>query len=115
MNWFKKIFSNDDNGFDPLSLDWDRITIDGEKDGTFIHVFNSNLNSKSCQQLTKSLIVNKYLYYKNHLPNDGIQQFILDIRGQGISEKTQELISNEIEKEISRFDNQPNISIKYLK
>ena len=103
-----------ENKENPLDLDWGEITVDGLKDTTAVHVFNSDLNKTFCERRTKSLIVNKYRYYKKHLPHDKIQEFTLDIRGQNISIEKQHLIKNEILKEIHLFDDKPKISIRFF-
>lgn len=110
MNWFKR---KEKNPIDPLDIDWGIITADGDNDKEIIHVFNSDMTKKENGNLTKSLLLNKYRYYKKHLPIDRDQIFVFDLRGQDLSENEIEKIENDLINEIKKIDSKPKIKFKF--
>lgn len=110
MNWFKRKKENEIN---PLNLDWGIITADGDNRKEIIHVFNSDMTKKENEKFTKSFIINKYRYYKKHLPSEKNQIFTLDLRGQNITEKEIEKIESDLIAGIQKIDTNPNVKFEF--
>jgi hypothetical protein len=109
MKWLKQ----KNNAINPFSLDWGKITADGDNGKEIIHVFNSDMTNKNIGLLTKSFILNKYKYYSKHIPSDRNQVFVLDLRGQNLSKKEIETIENDLKIEIHKIDNNTNVKIEF--
>jgi hypothetical protein len=110
MNWFSK-----KNKINPLKLDWGIITADFDniEKKEIIHVFNSDMTKKKNNNLTKSFVINKYNYYKIHLPKNRTQNFIFDLRGQNITKKESENIEKDIRLGINKSINEPELKFEF--
>jgi hypothetical protein len=51
MNWFNKKMEELDD-INPYKLDWGLITIDGNTEGIYTHVINSDLTNSACEAKT---------------------------------------------------------------
>jgi hypothetical protein len=114
MNWFNKEKEELDD-INPYELDWGLITVDGNNEGFSTHVINSDLTNTDCEAKTKSLVLNKYRYYKIHLPAGSIQKFIFDIRGQNISDKRIKSFKNDLYTLIEQNKSELKLKIEFLR
>jgi len=108
MNWF-----NRKNKINPLTLNWGIITADGDNGKEIIHVFNSDMTKKKNENLTKSLVINKYIYYKKHIPSDRYQVFKFDLRGQNLTQQKIQEIENDLKTGIHKVDSNPNVKFEF--
>jgi hypothetical protein len=80
-------------------LDWGTVTPEGY-DGAkreALHVLNVNLIGEENRSRVVKFVVARVSHFGKHLPEGSSQRVILDLRGQGIGNKTLDLVRQAIQ------------------
>jgi hypothetical protein len=79
-------------------LDWGHVTPESAnmENNEFTYVYNHDISSPEKINRTIRFIVGRLAYYDKHLPANPKHLVKIDVRGQDISEATEEKIKTEI-------------------